>query len=220
VIAETTQAEAGLIPSDPGFLLKLRQRCNETGSLLIFDDIQMGMGRTGYLFSFELYKVIPDILLLAKALGGGMPLGAFIAGKKIMESLASDPELGHITTFGGHPVSCAAGLASFNVLTAGDLISGAEKKGAFLEKMLMDDPLVSGQKVIREVRRKGLAFGLDLADPLKHEAFLKACFRKGIIVDFYLFREASFRLAPPLTISYEEMEQAGGMLARAIAEIA
>ena len=220
VIAETTQAEAGIIPPADGFLSQLRKRCDETGSLLIFDDIQMGFGRTGFLYSFEPYDVVPDILVLAKALGGGMPLGAFIAGKKVMESLAFNPELGHITTFGGHPVSCAAGLAALSVLTSGNLLKDVESKGAFIEKMILDNPLVSGKKVIREIRRKGLAFGMDLADTSKHGAFLRACINQGIVTDFYLFREASFRLAPPLTISVEEMENACEKLALAIAEIA
>jgi acetylornithine/succinyldiaminopimelate/putrescine aminotransferase len=220
VIAETTQAEAGLILSSDGFLSQLRKRCNETGSLLIFDDIQMGFGRTGFLYSFEPYGIEPDILVLAKALGGGMPLGAFIAGKKVMESLAFNPELGHITTFGGHPVSCAAGLATLGILTSGELMKEVESKGVFLEEMLRNNPLVSGKNIIREIRRKGLAFGLDLADPSRQEAFLRACINQGIIIDFYLFRNASFRLAPPLTISFEEMEKACGRLELAITEIA
>jgi acetylornithine/succinyldiaminopimelate/putrescine aminotransferase len=196
VIAETIQAEAGLILPDEGFLRKLRDKCTETGALLIIDDVQMGMGRTGRMFSFEHYDLVPDILVLAKALGSGMPLGAFIASKPVMDSLAFNPELGHITTFGGHPVCCAAALAGIEVLI--EVLDEAEGKGRIIENCLTGLPGIS------EIRRKGLAFGIDLSDPGKRDDFSKAALTYGLIIDWYLFRPATFRIAPPLVITQKE----------------
>jgi acetylornithine/succinyldiaminopimelate/putrescine aminotransferase len=156
VVAETIQAEAGIIPPQEGFLEALRERCSATGTLLVIDDVQMGMGRTGKMFSFEHYGVVPDILCLAKAFGAGMPLGAFISSKEIMTSLTFNPELGHITTFGGHPVSCAAALASVKYLLSTKIHERAEKKaGIFIEKL-------SHHPAIRAIRHKGLMLGIEL----------------------------------------------------------
>jgi len=202
VVAETIQAEAGLILPNPDFLLQLRKRCNETGTLLVIDDVQMGFGRTGTLFSFEHYGIVPDILVLAKALGAGMPLGAFIAPRKIMDALAFQPELGHITTFGGHPVSCAAALAGIEVLLTENLLSEVEIKGRLFEEQLKD------HSAILSFRRRGLAMGVDLADPAKRKEFLESALDNGIILDWYLFKPATFRIAPPLTITTEEIEEA------------
>lgn len=202
VVTETIQAEAGLILPEENFLWKLRDRCTETGTLLVIDDVQMGFGRTGKFFSFEHYGIIPDILVLAKALGAGMPLGAFIAPKNIMETLAFDPELGHITTFGGHPVSCAAALAGIEVLLKDDLIGRVDQKGELIEKRISTHP------AIQSFRRKGLALGFDLAEPAKRAAFAKAAFTQGIITDWYLFQPATFRIAPPLTITEAEIDEA------------
>ncbi|MBL7138481.1 MAG: aspartate aminotransferase family protein [Bacteroidales bacterium] len=202
VVAETIQAEAGLILPEERFLVQLRKRCDETGALLVIDDVQMAFGRTGTFFSFEHYDVVPDILVLAKALGAGMPLGAFIAPKTIMDTLASDPELGHITTFGGHPVSCAAALAGIEILLAGDLLRKVEAKGQQFEKT------ISGHPVIKSFRRKGLAMGCDLVAPGKRKALTEAALQNGIIIDWFLFRPATFRIAPPLTITAEEIEEA------------
>lgn len=201
IVAETIQAEAGLILPEENFLAQLRKRCDETGALLIIDDVQMGFGRTGAFFSFEHYGFVPDILVLAKALGAGMPLGAFVARKKVMDTLAYNPELGHITTFGGHPVSCSAALAGIDVLMTGDLIAGVERKGRQFEKNL------SGHKVIGSCRRKGLAIALDLVDPLKRKELTEAALRNGLIIDWYLFRPATFRIAPPLIITSNEIDE-------------
>ncbi len=210
VVAETIQAEAGLILPEGNFLRLLRERCTETGTLLVIDDVQMGFGRTGRLFSFEHYDFIPDILVLAKALGAGMPLGAFIAPKQVMDSLAFNPELGHITTFGGHPVSCAAALAGIEVLLADGLLNEVEKKGRQFEEEICN------HAAIKSYRRRGLAIGLDLEDPGKRQAFMEAALLQGIIIDWYLFQPATFRIAPPLTITADEIEEACSRLTEAL----
>ncbi|MBE0647669.1 MAG: aspartate aminotransferase family protein [Bacteroidales bacterium] len=202
VVAETIQAEAGLILPEANFLQRLRERCAETGTLLVIDDVQMGFGRTGSLFSFEQYGFVPDVLVLAKALGAGMPLGAFIAPKQVMDSLAFNPELGHITTFGGHPVSCAAALAGIEVLLADGLLSEVEEKGRQFEEKVCKHPAIASY------RRRGLAIGLDMVDHDKRQPFMEAALNHGIIIDWYLFKPATFRIAPPLTITKEEIEEA------------
>jgi acetylornithine/N-succinyldiaminopimelate aminotransferase len=201
VIVETIQAEAGIILPEPGFLELLRKKYNETGTLLIIDDVQMGFGRTGRMFSFEHYNIIPDILVLAKALGAGMPLGAFISSKIIMDKLAFDPELGHITTFGGHPVSCAAALAGLEILIEPGFIEAVEEKGNKIEEG------IKGHKNIKAIRRKGLAMGVDLNDPAKRQVFTAATLNQGLVIDWYLFKPATFRIAPPLTLTDEEIKE-------------
>ncbi|MDD4603228.1 MAG: aspartate aminotransferase family protein [Bacteroidales bacterium] len=202
VVIELVQAEAGIIPIEKNYLYQLKNKCAQNGTLIIVDDVQMGMGRTSKLFSFEHYDFVPDILVLAKALGAGMPLGAFIASKEIMDTLAFNPELGHITTFGGHPVSCAAALAGLDVLLSDNLIPAAEEKGRKIQETL------TGHRALGEIRRAGLAFGIDLADPAKRELFMKACLQEGIVIDWYMFKPATFRIAPPLTITPDEIDQA------------
>jgi len=160
------------------------------------------MGRTGKMFSFEHYDFVPDILVLAKALGAGMPLGAFIAGKALMETLAFNPELGHITTFGGHPVSCAAALAGLDVLLSDQLIPSAEEKGQLFQDRF------SGHPAIAEIRRSGLALGLDLANAELRAPFMQAALEQGVIIDWFLFKPATFRIAPPLTITRDEIDLA------------
>ena len=199
VVAETIQAEAGIILPADGFLRKLRDRCSETGTLLVIDDVQMGLGRTGKMFSFEHYGIVPDILVLAKALGGGLPLGAFISSPGVMSSLAHDPELGHITTFGGHPLSCAAALASLKVILEDRLADQAEEKGRMIELRL------TGHPAVKEIRRKGLVMGVELRDPGMRKRFSKGCLEQGLIIDWFLFSPATFRIAPPLTITGEEI---------------
>lgn len=198
VVVETVQGEAGVIPPNPEWLQALRHRCTETGALLILDEVQAGMGRTGRMFAFEHFGVIPDILVLAKGLGGGMPLGAFIARQEHMRALTHDPVLGHITTFGGHPVSAAAGLATLEVLLEGDLIREASEKAALFLTLLQHPD-------IREIRLFGLWLALDVADFDTVQRFIRHCLEHGVITDWFLFNNHSLRIAPPLTISEEEI---------------
>jgi acetylornithine/succinyldiaminopimelate/putrescine aminotransferase len=199
IFIETIQAEAGIILPKKDFLAKLRKKCYETGTLLIIDDIQMGFGRTGKLFSFENFGIIPDILTMAKAMGGGMPIGAFAASKEIMNSLTNNPELGHITTFGGHPVSCAAALANLNFLTRDNLIEDANRKGRIYKDALKENPN------IKEIRQAGLMLGVDMEDEEKMNRLMNNFLKNGILTDRFLFRPKAFRIAPPLIISDEEI---------------
>jgi acetylornithine/succinyldiaminopimelate/putrescine aminotransferase len=199
VVMEPIQAEAGIILPKPGFLNAVRDRCDETGALLVFDEIQMGMGRTGRMFAFEHDGVIPDILCLAKALGGGMPLGAFISSPEHMSKLTFEPELGHITTFGGHPVSCAASLAAIDVLIDGKLIEDADRKGS-----MFADELIKNPDVI-EIRQAGLMLGVELRDEGLTDRLMKEFSVNRLIVDRFLFNPTTFRIAPPLTITDDEV---------------
>jgi acetylornithine/succinyldiaminopimelate/putrescine aminotransferase len=172
----------------------------------------MGFGRTGKLFSFEHFNFVPDILVLAKAMGGGMPVGAFIASKKVMDTLAFQPELGHITTFGGHPVCCAAAIASLEVLLGEGLILQAEKKGTILAEAIQSHPM------IKEIRRKGLMLGIEIRDPGKRNKLTETMLKNGLIIDWFLFHSCTFRIAPPLTITEEECRSAAGLLIRSLDE--
>ncbi len=207
VIVEPVQGEAGIVFPVNDFLGKLRKRCRETGSLLIFDEIQTGFGRTGFMFAIDRFEVVPDILLLAKALGGGMPLGAFISSKKVMSALVSNPQLGHITTFGGHPVCCAAGLASLEVIIEEKLIETSAEKSALLKKEL-NHPLIA------EVRGEGLFLAVKLTDPVYIQYVISHAPDFGLILDYFLFCNDAFRIAPPLTISNDEIIWASGQLRR------
>jgi acetylornithine/N-succinyldiaminopimelate aminotransferase len=198
VVVEPVQGEAGVIYPEKDYLEKLRARCNETGTLLIFDEIQTGFGRTGYMFALDRFGVIPDILLLAKALGGGMPLGAFISSREIMASLASDPVLGHITTFGGHPVCCASGLASLNVIIDDKLVEASVSKSLLFKKELRH-PLIS------EIRGDGLLMAVQLNDKELIHYIIAHAPGYGLILDYFLFCDNSFRIAPPLIISDAEI---------------
>lgn len=213
VVAETIQAEAGINFPVNGFLESLSEKCRETGTLLIIDDVQMGFGRTGKLFSFEHFGFIPDILVLAKAMGGGMPIGAFISSKEIMDTLAFQPELGHITTFGGHPVCCAAALASLEVLLGEDLIPDAEKKGEILEEQIRKHPMV------KEIRRKGLILGVELNDAGKRNKLTEILLKNGVIIDWFLFHPSTFRIAPPLTITENECRMACDLVLKSLNEV-
>jgi len=201
VIAESIQAEAGIILPENNFLTALRKRCDETGALLILDDIQMGFGRTGKLFSFENYNFTPDILTLAKGMGGGMPIGAFISSKEIMESLTSKPELGHITTFGGHPVCCAAALANLLVILDEKLAEGADKKGKHYKEILLQNDK------IQNIRQIGLMLGIDLENNELASKLANIFVKNGLITDRFLFRPNAFRIAPPLIIKEDEIEK-------------
>jgi len=206
VVIEPIQAEAGIILPDPEFLTVLRKKCTETGTLLIFDEIQMGFGRSGKLFCFENYNVIPDILCLAKAMGGGMPIGAFISSKQIMSVLTNNPALGHITTFGGHPVCCAAAIANFKVLIEDNLIAQANKKGKLFYDTLIQHPN------IKEIRIKGLMLGVKLKNEIITAKLINELFDNGIIVDQFLFCTDAFRIAPPLTISTSQIKEASEII--------
>ena len=201
VIIEPVQGEAGVILPESGFLEKIRNRCNTTGAMLIFDEIQTGFGRTGFMFAIDRFGVVPDILLLAKALGGGMPLGAFISSKEIMSALGSNPPLGHITTFGGHPVCCAAGLASLNVIIEEKLVESCNSKSALFKNKL-------SHPLIPEVRGEGLLLAVRLIDPEYVEFVIAHAPDYGLILDYFLFCDNAFRIAPPLTIGENEISEA------------
>lgn len=212
VVMEVIQAEGGIIPSNTEFIETVRQRCDDTGTLLIFDEIQTGFGRTGKLFAFEHYNVLPDILCTAKGMGSGMPIGAFIASKEMMKTLTFNPTLGHITTFGGHPVSCAAGLAGLNVLLKDDLIQKANDKGQLFRDLLHHE-------AIDHIRGKGLFLAVEFKKQVKVDRFFDACVKRGIIFDFFLFNNQSFRIAPPLTITNQEIKKVADLLLDAMDEI-
>ncbi len=212
VIIETVQGEAGVILPRPDWLLALRQRCDAVGALLILDEIQAGMGRTGHLFAFEKYGIVPDILLLAKGLGGGMPLGAFVAKRSLMQLLTHDPVLGHITTFGGHPVCVAAGLATLEILLEGDLIAQVPEKEALFRELLVHPD-------IRELRSAGLWLAVDLGDWDKVQRVIQHCIQHGIISDWFLFNDQSLRIAPPLTISEAEIRFACSVILEGISRL-
>ena len=201
VLIEPIQAEAGIILPAPGYLEALRVRCNETGALLIFDEIQMGMGRTGKMFAFEHSSVVPDILCLAKALGGGMPLGAFISSAENMSRLTYEPELGHITTFGGHPVCCAASMAAIEVIVKNKLIEDADRKGKMFAEELIQ---LNG---VKEIRQAGLMLGVELIDESLTDVIMHEFSLNRLIVDRFLFNPTTFRIAPPLTITDHEISR-------------
>lgn len=201
VIIEPVQGEAGVRIGNVYYLEALRKKCNETGTLLIFDEIQSGFGRTGKFFAFEHFGVIPDILLLGKALGGGLPLGAFISSKEIMDSLQTNPVLGHITTFGGHPLSCAASLAALEILKREKWISEAEEKGDLFKELLVHPEII-------EVRGIGLMLAVEMRDFDYVQKVIKKCIKKGLITDWFLFSDNSLRIAPPLTITIDEVRKA------------
>ena len=211
VIVETVQGEAGLIPPNPDWLLALRRRCDETGSLLILDEIQAGMGRTGHLFAFEKYGIVPDILLLAKGFGGGMPLGAFIAKNDLMKLLTHDPVLGHITTFGGHPVCVSAGLATLEILLEGELLAQVPEKEALFKQLLVHSS-------IKEVRSAGLWLAVDLGNAAMVQAVIQYCIREGVITDWFLFNDQSLRIAPPLIITEAEIRFACAVILAGISQ--
>ena len=201
VIVETIQGEAGVIAPDPDWIKRLRKKCTDTCTLLIFDEIQFGFGRSGKLWGFEYYDVVPDIVLLGKALGGGMPMGAFISSHKMMERLTNNPVLGHITTFGGHPLCCAAGMAAMNVLLDERLVEGvAGKEKLFLS--LLCHPS------IKAVRSKGLLMAVELDTAVHVTQTLRRCIEKGLFSDWFLFAPDCIRIAPPLTITSDEIRYA------------
>lgn len=214
VLIEPVQGDAGMRAPNPEFLKALRQKCNETGALLIFDEVQVGMGRTGTMFAFEQYGIVPDILVLGKALGGGMPIGAMISSYENMNKLTYNPMLGHITTFGGHPVICAAANACIDVLKSEPWIDEVEGKGKRLEDMLLTNAEVL------EVRRKGLFFAIELGSFDRVKLVVDKCLEKGLIGFWFLSCPTAFRLSPPLCITEEEINEAGKIILEALVETA
>lgn len=201
VIIEPIQGDAGVRIADQKYLQALRDRCTKVGALLIFDEIQTGIGRTGKLYAFEHYNIVPDILTSAKALGGGLPIGAFIASYEIMQTLTYEPMLGHITTFGGNPVSCAAALATLNVIEEENLLQQVEKKGQLFESLLQHPK-------VKEIRRKGLMIAIEFERADQVAQIVKHCLENGVITFWFLSCPNSFRIAPPLTVTDEEIKKA------------
>ncbi|MBK7083948.1 MAG: aspartate aminotransferase family protein [Flavobacteriales bacterium] len=201
VVVEPIQGDAGVRVPHQAWMTALRERCSEVGTMLVFDEVQTGFGRTGKLFAFEHFKVVPDILVLGKALGGGMPMGAFISSQEHMKLLTHDPALGHITTFGGHPVACAAGLAALEVLLEEDLIANAIRMGDLFRELLV-------HPAIREVRGKGLMLAVDLGDADKVQRVVHGCLEQGVLGFWFLSCPEAFRLAPPLMINEEQAKAA------------
>ncbi|ULQ51118.1 aspartate aminotransferase family protein [Flavihumibacter fluvii] len=205
VIMETIQAERGVHAPLKSWLGTLRQRCTETGTLLIMDEIQTGFGRTGYLWGFQAFSIVPDIVLLGKALGGGMPLGAFVANKNIMDSLTTGPVLGHITTFGGHPVSCAAGMAAMKVLLKEKLAGKVTEKEALFQQLLQHPS-------IKAVRSHGLLMAIEFDSFETNKKVIDRCIENGVLTDWFLFAPHCMRIAPPLTITKKEIRKACGII--------
>lgn len=187
--------------SEKNFLQAIRARCDEVGALLIFDEIQTGMGRTGSLFAYQRLGLVPDILCVAKAFGGGMPLGGFMARRETMSTLSHDPALGHITTFGGHPVCCAAGLAALEVLLSEQIIETVEAKGALYEQLIGSHPAVV------EIRRAGLLMAVELGESARMYRMMELFRERGILSDWFLFCDTAFRISPPLVITEPQIRE-------------
>jgi acetylornithine/succinyldiaminopimelate/putrescine aminotransferase len=210
VIIETIQGEAGVMVACSNYFRALRERCSQTGTLLILDEIQAGFGRTGKLFAFEHFGIVPDVLVLAKAMGGGMPIGAFVAPKEIMQTLSHNPILGHITTFGGHPVSCAAALASLEVIVSQDW--EVEQKANLFRQLLQHPKILS-------VRNKGLMMAVEFESFEILKPIIDKAIDLGVITDWFLFCDNAMRIAPPITITYQEIENACKIILQAIESI-
>jgi acetylornithine/succinyldiaminopimelate/putrescine aminotransferase len=201
VVVEPIQGDAGVRVPDATWVKALREQCTATGALLVFDEVQTGFGRTGHLFAFQHSGVIPDILVLGKALGGGMPMGAVVSSRERMHLFTHDPVLGHITTFGGHPLPCVAGLAALEVLLNGELMENARQMGLRFKQQLQHPAIV-------EVRGEGLMLAVELGDPDRVQHVVKGCLEKGVLGFWFLSCPSAFRIAPPLTISPEEVDLA------------
>ena len=212
VFLETVQGDAGVRIPDISFMKALRKRCTEVGALLVFDEIQCGLGRTGKMFAFEHFQVVPDLLTLGKALGGGMPIGALISSRELLSHFSHQPMLGHITTFGGHPVISAAASACMEVLINEVDLNEVERLG----QLLAD--IISAHKDIIAFRRIGLMFAFDMVSPDRVEKVVKSCLEKGLITFWFLSHPASFRLSPPLIITEVEIRKAGHLILEAIEE--
>lgn len=209
VIMETIQGDAGVRVPAPDFIRALRERCTATGTLLILDEIQCGMGRTGKLFAFEHFGIVPDILTIGKAFGGGLPIGAFVANREMMEVFTTDPMLGHITTFGGNPVCAAAALATLEVFESEQIVAAVEAKGQLLESLLV-------HPAIREIRRIGLMFAIDFDTAERVNRIVNQAIEAGVICYWFLSHPYSFRIAPPLTITETEIRESAAIILEAI----
>ncbi|MDB5242397.1 MAG: aminotransferase class [Spirosoma sp.] len=214
VVMEVVAAESGVRLPERGYLEAVRQRCSEMGALLIFDEIQTGFGRTGLFWAFEKagesgLPVVPDVLLCAKGMGGGMPIGAFISSTEIMSVFRNNPILGHITTFGGHPVSCAASLANLQVIQDEKLHEQAEAKGQLFRQLLV-------HPAIREVRGKGLMLAVEFESFALLKPVIDRAIALGVITDWFLFCDNSMRIAPPLIISESQIREACAIILEAI----
>jgi len=216
VIVEPVQAEAGVVLPAPGYLAALRRRCTEVGALLIFDEVITGLGRTGTLFAFEQHGAVPDVLVLAKALGGGLPLGAFVASHELLSCLAHDPPLSHVTTFGGHPLSCAAGLAALEVVVEEKLPERAARVGDWFAGKLQTR---LAPPAVVEIRHAGLLIGIEMRSAALASAFTAACRSEGLLLGWTLHDDKVVRLAPPLVISEAELDDASLRMERALARV-
>lgn len=212
VVVEPIQGDAGVRVPDRTWMQALRQRCEETGALLILDEVQTGFGRTGRRFAFEHFGVVPDILVLGKALGGGLPMGAFVSSKERMSLLTHDPVLGHITTFGGHPLPCATGLAALEALEDEGLAGNAERRGRLFKELL-------AHPSIREVRGRGLMLAVDLGDAALVQRVVLGCLARGVLGFWFLSCPTAFRIAPPLTITEAEVRQACQAIVEALDQV-
>lgn len=212
VFVETIQGEAGIRVASKDFMQALRKKCDETGALLVFDEIQTGFGRTGKLFAFEHYGIVPDIMLIAKAMGGGMPIGAFVASQKHMKTLSDNPILGHINTFGGHPVALAAAEASLDFLLESKLIEQVDEKNELFRSLLRHER-------IKEIRSKGLLIALDLGNEKLVQEMVQYALENGVLVDWFLYEPGSVRLAPPLIITAEEIEKVCQILIKGLIQL-
>jgi acetylornithine/succinyldiaminopimelate/putrescine aminotransferase len=215
VIIEPVQAEGGVRVPSAGFMKALRERCNRIGALLIFDEVLTGLGRTGKLFGLEHFGVTPDIIVLAKALGGGLPLGAFCGGDKLISELAHDPPLGHITTFGGHPLSCAAGLASLEFIVREGLADRATKVGSGIMTRLKDFRAPE----IAAIRGLGLLIGIEFHEASTAHHFVAQTIANGVVINWTLNAEKVVRLAPPLNVTPNEVDFALEAMRRALESV-
>ncbi|MEY3918452.1 MAG: 4-aminobutyrate--2-oxoglutarate transaminase [Bacteroidota bacterium] len=212
VIIEIVAGEAGVKTATKAYFQALRKRCDETGTLLIVDEIQSGFGRTGTFWAFQAMGIVPDILLTAKGMGGGMPIGAFMANERLMKTLSFEPVLGHITTFGGHPVSCAASLATLNYIVDENIMDQIPAKSALFHSLL-------AHPIIKEVRGIGFMLAVEMKDFKTVKAVIDECIQNGLITDWFLFCDNSLRIAPPLTITEEEIKIACNILLQAMNKV-
>ncbi|MEM6644395.1 MAG: aspartate aminotransferase family protein [Bacteroidota bacterium] len=211
-VVETVQGEAGVRYAGKKYWKKVRERCDSTGTLLILDEIQCGFGRTGTLWAFEEYDIVPDILVAAKGMGGGMPIGCFIASQELMQVFTENPVLGHISTFGGHPVSCAAALATMQAIESEQLLAGISRKEALFHKLLT-------HPAIKEIRSKGLMIAVSFESYAILKPIIDKAIELGIVTDWFLFNDHSMRIAPPLIITEEQIVEACDKINQAISSI-